>query len=921
MRRPKDGGQDPVAAVPRVARRIVENVVVVVVYWGLSHLDWMVFNRLSILPMPLWPAAGLALMAAVMRGWSVAPGIALGAVLANRLSLSAPLAYACCIGVTNTLGPLAAAAIIRKRVGEKPWLLWRHSDYTAVFLAGVVLAPIITAAGGIGAKWLLGLIPFASVPRDFVRWWLGHAMGTALFAPLVLFFLDQRRTASPGDQGEMARYAQRATLLLGAFLWLVVSIFDHFYFRTGNQSFWSTLLALGQHRALVHRLFFVAVIAVAGFSLSRLLSQLAASLRREQGIAADLRATLDSIADAVIATDTRGVVTSVNPVAAQLTGWASGEAIGHPLPEVVRLMNAATRSACEEMLTRVIRTGQSEEGPDHCVMLDRNGGERIIAATAAPMHDRPGHCTGMVLVFRDITQRRLAELALRESQRFLADLVENSGALVFVKDRDGHYQLINRAWESVTGLRRDQVLGKTDEMLFPAADAELFRHNDLEVMTSGATLEREETLQSPEGPRHFISIKFPLRAGDGQVTGVCGMTTEISERKRAEAEREKLQAQLTHAQKMESVGRLAGGVAHDFNNMLQAILGNAELAAADLPPGSPVRESIDEIRESAQRSIQLTRQLLAFARRQTIAPKVLDLNATVSSMWRMLQRLIGEDIDLRWAPGADAGTVRMDPSQLDQILANLCVNARDAIVGTGRVSIATAHVVLGGGSLAGQPDVVPGDYVMLSVSDDGRGMDAETRGHLFEPFFTTKEVGKGTGLGLATVFGIVKQNGGYIDVDSQPGLGTTFKLYLPRASAELPREPVAPPAVVLSGAETILLVEDEAQILDLARRILTQSGYTVLAALSPDEALALAEQHRGDIQLLVTDVVMPGMNGKALRDELKRRRPDLRCLFMSGYAADVLAPHGVLEEGVSFLHKPFTPHALKQKVREVLVHS
>jgi len=376
---------------------------------------------------------------------------------------------------------------------------------------------------------------------------------------------------------------------------------------------------------------------------------------------------------------------------------------------------------------------------------------------------------------------------------------------------------------------------------------------------------------------------------------------------------------LIQAQKMESIGRLAGGVAHDFNNMLQVILGNTALALQDLPANNPVRESLEEIEKSAQRSADLTRQLLAFARKQTIAPRVLDLNDTVGGMLKMLRRLIGEDIDLSWMPGPELWPVNMDPSQIDQILANLCVNARDAIVGTGRVTIETTNVTLDDAYVSSYTECVPGDYVLLAVSDTGRGMDAETRSHLFEPFFTTKEKGKGTGLGLATVFGIVKQNSGLINVYSEPDHGTTFKVYLPRAEAQATAATAAATKPIPRGTETVLLVEDELQILVMAQRILQQQGYIVLAARTPEEALKLAGEYSGSIHLLITDVVMPGMNGRELRNRLAILKPGLRCLYMSGYTANVIAHHGVLHEGVQFLQKPFSIESLARRVRETLV--
>lgn len=396
---------------------------------------------------------------------------------------------------------------------------------------------------------------------------------------------------------------------------------------------------------------------------------------------------------------------------------------------------------------------------------------------------------------------------------------------------------------------------------------------------------------------------------------------EIVERKRAMEERDQLQSQLIQAQKIESVGRLAGGVAHDFNNMLQVILGNVALALQDLPPESPVREDLEEINKSALRSMDLTRQLLAFARKQTIAPKLLDFNETISGMLKMLRRLIRENIELIWKPGANLWPVKLDPSQIDQVMANLCINARDAIHGAGRITIETVNVSLDMAYVKTHPECLPGEYVLLSVSDTGKGIDAYTRAHLFEPFFTTKEQGKGTGLGLATIFGIIKQNLGFISVGSELGQGTTFKIYLPRAADPLLTTTEAFPKRDLRGTETILLVEDEHQILVLAQRILKQYGYSVLAARAPAEALRLAIDHPGTIHLLITDVVMPGMNGRELRDRLASLKPGLRCLFMSGYTADVIAHHGVLDEGVQFLQKPFTVDSLAERVREALTSS
>ncbi|MHB8830479.1 MAG: ATP-binding protein, partial [Syntrophales bacterium] len=388
---------------------------------------------------------------------------------------------------------------------------------------------------------------------------------------------------------------------------------------------------------------------------------------------------------------------------------------------------------------------------------------------------------------------------------------------------------------------------------------------------------------------------------------------------KAEEEKAKLQNQLLQSQKIEAIGQLAGGVAHDFNNMLGVIIGHAEVAMDKADTAQPLHADLEEILKAAQRSADLTRQLLTFARKQVISPKVLDLNETVEGMLKMLRRLIGEDINLAWLPGVDVWPVKMDSSQIDQLLANLCINARDAIAGVGKVTIETVNTRLDNDYCADHAGFIPGNFVMLAVSDNGCGIDKESLDKIFEPFFTTKEAGKGTGLGLATVYGIVKQNSGFINVYSEPDRGTTFRIYLPRYVGTLEKvlkngntEPI------IRGFETILVVEDEPALLELTTTLLAMQGYKVLAASTPGEAFRLVKEHGGDIHLLITDVVMPEMNGRDLAKNLLALIPNLKCMFTSGYTANVIVHHGVLDEGVHFIQKPFSRQDLAFKVREVL---
>jgi len=425
-------------------------------------------------------------------------------------------------------------------------------------------------------------------------------------------------------------------------------------------------------------------------------------------------------------------------------------------------------------------------------------------------------------------------------------------------------------------------------------------------------------VKSPKDGRWYEVNNSPIYNADGTISKQA-MITDITERKEGEEEKERLVAQLQQAQKMESVGRLAGGVAHDFNNMLGVIIGHAEVALMRMDPAQSIFTDLLEIRKAAERSADLTRQLLAFARKQTISPKVLDLNETVAGTLKMLKRLIGENIRLNWQPAADLWPVRVDPAQIDQILANLCANARDSIAGAGRIAIETGNSILDKQFCAHHTGSVPGEYVRLVVSDDGCGMEKETLARIFEPFFTTKEMGKGTGLGLATVYGTVKQNNGFIDASSEPGSGTTFSIYLPRhldKTGQTGKEGAEEPSG--RGRETILLVEDEPAILNVITMMLELQGYRVLAADTPGEAIRLAEEHKGEIELLMTDVVMPEMNGRDLAKNLLSLYPQLKRLFMSGYTANVITYHGVLDDGMHFIQKPFTMQEMAAKVREVL---
>lgn len=841
---------------------------------------------------------------------------------------------------------------------------------------------------------------------------------------------------------------------------------------------WAVFAQLGPTVLLLYP----AASVLAGKILSELISS-RKNLKDLEWARENLSVTLQSIGDAVIATDVLGTITWINPAAEALTGWSKEEAMGRPCGEVLRLINEETRAKVEDPTRKVIREGKVVGLANHTVLITKSGLEVPIADSGAPIRAVDGTVIGAVIVFRDQREerltRRLMETRLRlwafakESSLpdFLRKVLDEIGDIVssplgffhFIEEDqknlslqqwstrtlegfcrlsecDRHYP-IDKAGVWVDALRAGKAVIHNDYAAlpyrkgFPPGHApivreivvpiyregkgvavlglgnkpDLYTQKDVEIVsylaeeawdivqmkrTQEALRESEERfrttfLASPDSinvnrledglyvdinigftqltgytredvigktsleigiwadPRDrqrlvqgllekgfYENLEARFRKKDGSnatglmsarvitlggVPHILSVTRDITAVKEAEEERRRLEEQLWQAQKMESVGRLAGGVAHDFNNMLGVILGRTELALNLVEKDSFLYKDLLDIQKAAQRSAELTRQLLGFARRQTIDPKELNLNDAIGGMLSMLRRLIGEDIDLAFHPRADLWPLRIDPSQLDQILANLVVNARDAMPDGGKITIETGNAILGEEYCREKPEVTPGKYVYLSITDTGCGIPKEIQHKIFEPFFTTKEVGKGTGLGLATVYGIVKQNNGYIHVYSEEGDGSTFKVYLP-AFLENSEKPFFDDSLhpIQGGEETVLFVEDEPLLLEMGERMLKRLGYRVLAAHGPSEALEAAQDFEGPIALLITDVVMPEMNGLELSKKIAAIRPAIKCLFTSGYTVNAITRHGVLKEGLLFIQKPFTLQALAAKIREAL---
>ncbi len=628
--------------------------------------------------------------------------------------------------------------------------------------------------------------------------------------------------------------------------------------------------------------------------------------RELRGSEQRFRSFVESANDVLYALDPSGIFTYVSPNWMEYMGEPADNAVGRDFATYVHPEDAPL---CREFLEEVLTAGKKHSTVEYRVYR-ADGTVRWHVSNGSPLRDEAGNIVGCMGIARDVTEQK-------QRRDAFARFCDMSTDLICLAD-------INTATFVQVNPAATEILGYSEEELLSQPFTNFVHPDDLEA--TGRVIEE----QLKRGQK-LVSFENRYFCKDGEIRWLewnshpipeegltYAIAHDITERKREEQERRNLESQLLQAQKMEAVGRLAGGVAHDFNNKLQTILGYSDILLHEEHLPRSLREYVDEISQAARQSADLTRQLLAFARKQTIAPRVLDLNEMVPDMLRMLKPLVSEEIDLQWHAGDHVGPVRMDPAQLDQILANLVVNARDAIEQNGTITVETASADIDAEYVRHSAYARPGQHAVLVVTDDGVGMDAETLEQVFEPFFTTKPQNQGTGLGLATVYGIVKQNGGFVNVYSEPGKGTTFRIYLPVSDGERPPAPAEiRTARLQTGSETILLVEDDPAILRLGQETLEKLGYTVLAAERPGMALEMIDDGH-EIDLLVTDVVMPEMNGKDLLERLTQHRPGLQALFMSGYTANVIAHRGVLDDGVEFLQKPFRAMDLADSVRRIL---
>jgi PAS domain S-box-containing protein len=619
---------------------------------------------------------------------------------------------------------------------------------------------------------------------------------------------------------------------------------------------------------------------------------------------------VENAVDMILLGDVEGKISYANRVACELVGYEKSEMIGKNINELF------LDESIQENPFRFDLLHQGKILKRERLLRSKEGDLIPVEMVSRRMPDGTYHS-----FIRDIRDRKQMEMELKQSEdKFYRAFALSPDSININRMSDGKYIAINQGFTEITGWTEEDVYGRNS---LPGS---------LDIWVNPE--DRDRLLSCLKKKGEVLDFQAPFRRKDGRIViglmsarmldidnDVCilSLTRDITEQINAREKQHKLELQLQQRHKMESIGRLAGGVAHDFNNMLGIILGHAERGLRRLDSSHHVYADLQQIKKSAQRSAELTQQLLAFARKQPIAPKDINLNVSITALVSMLKPMIGENIQLIWQPTPEKCTVRMDSSQIDQILTNLCLNARDAIEGNGSITITTHICNYDTEYCLANPEVTLGEYVCLVVKDDGCGIAQEAQPYIFEPFYTTKKIGKGTGLGLATVYGIVKQNKGFVNIDSTLGKGTEFSLYFPLVNEQSKSSPQGKAIQAgLHGHETILLVEDEAGVLDITALMLEELDYTVLKAQTANQALGLAQNYQKDIHLLITDVIMPEMNGRDLAKKIMEYRPNIQTLFMSGYTADVIASHGVLADGVHFIPKPFSMQALAKSVRKSL---
>ncbi len=1038
-------------------RFLRDNVLIAALYWSVSQLNMIFFSSYGVLPMPIWPAASIAVAVGLMLGWRGAPGLVIGTILANALALGSSWPVAAGISVMNTLGPLFGTRLIKRWATSYP-PFGSIRDAGVFLVCGVVLIPMLTATGGIASILAGGRIGWDTAPLAWLRWWIAHASGTLLFAPLLLCWGVHHKPL-PTRSGLEFLGASSAVLIVTALIFFLVDgtkvpiggiayvliipliwVTVRFEMREAMTLFplmMAIALAatvMGYGPFLGRRLPLVSVgVMVVVFGLTvLLLGALAATRRQAEEEHGRLASVVHHTADLINLATLDGRMVFLNRAGGAMLGIEPADAARHHILEVVA---EDVMPVVRTGLLPALKEGRTWEGDLRYRNLKTGELTDVHAITFAIKDPIGGAPLYLANVSRDITERKRAE----EERARLTTILETTNDVVALATPDGRLSYLNAAGRRMLGLGEGEDLaGYAIEDAHRPQAYDLIKNVAIPAALEKGIWQGETTLLSRDGREIPCSqIIMVHRSASGEVKYLSSIMRDISERKRAEevlrrseenyrgifdasneamfvhdpsgaivdvnqrmcrmfgvtreqaiglqvndfssgespysqveavewvkkayekgpqlfewrcrrrngelfwgevalsrsriggadrviaavrdiTERKRLEDQLRQAQKMEAVGQLAGGVAHDFNNLLQAINGYTDLALQEIEPAHAARPLLEEVLKAGDRAAKLVGQLLAFSRRQIIRPERLDVNEVVAGLLKMLVRVLGEHIRINFVPDHSPGIIHADRGQIEQVLMNLSVNARDAMPQGGTITIETSHTRFDDEYCGANTWAKPGSFVVLSVSDTGCGMDAQILPHIFDPFFTTKELGKGTGLGLATVYGIVKQHDGMITVYSEPGHGTVFKVYLPKVERSADPAEAETPEPSLHGTETVLLAEDDESVSHLSRRVLEAAGYTVLVAKDGEEALRIAAERGEQVALAVLDIVMPHLGGHAVHMRLKERFPRMRFLFASGYSADMVQTDFTLREGVELIQKPFDPKGLLRKVRQVL---
>ncbi|MBN2102671.1 PAS domain S-box protein [bacterium] len=626
-----------------------------------------------------------------------------------------------------------------------------------------------------------------------------------------------------------------------------------------------------------------------------------------------LSTTLKSIGDGVITTDTEGVVTFINPKAEVMTGWKAEKAIGKPLESIFRVCRENEQEPMESPVTQVLNGNYNGDVLGHCLLINKNGNKIDISENAAPIKDDKGEVTGVVLAFQDISEQMRFERALKESEERFRSVVENSHTGIMVVNQEFRCIYANKELIELLGYTEREILNRDFRMFLSDYEKNLFTEHKIQIERGEKVPSRDdfEVIRKDGEKRQMQVVVSTVRSPEGHPQTVIQLL-DITERNR-------LEQQLRHAQKMKAVGTLAGGVAHDFNNIMTAIRGCTDLVISQIEKNDPIYQDLREVQVSAERASDLTRQLLFFSRNQPMEMVTLNFNKTLENLFKMLHRLIGEDIGISSSLSPDLWNVYADKGSIEEVVMNLAVNARDAMPKGGKLTIKTENVVIDDAYCENTPEARPGEFVSITLEDDGIGMDKETIERIFEPFFSTKGPGRGTGLGLAVVYGIIKQHDGWINVYSEPGHGSTFKIYLPVSTGkEEKMEEDVDPAVFKGQGERILVVEDEKRVRDLANKVLSKHGYLVFTAETLAEAEVVYKREKGKFDLLFSDVVLPDGDGIELSDRFLKRKKNLKVILSSGYTDKKSQWEIIKQRGFRFLQKPYSLISLLQAVREML---